>query len=62
MTFIVLPLTAFPHRPFIFTINTVIGILILTVVFGLPISLMMKNYYSKKNNIDVKTTGNEKKD
>ena len=48
MTFIVLPLTAFPKRPFVFTIDVVIGLLVLTVVFGLPISLMTENYYRKK--------------
>ena len=48
MTFIVLPLTAFPKRPFVFTIDVVIGLLVLTVVFGLPISIMTENYYKKK--------------
>ncbi|HYJ64561.1 MAG TPA: hypothetical protein VEV62_12510 [Parafilimonas sp.] len=48
MTFIVLPLTAFPKRPFVFTIDVVIGLLVLTVVFGLPISIMTENYYRKK--------------
>jgi hypothetical protein len=48
MTFIVLPLTAFPKRPFVFTIDVVIGLLVLTIVFGLPISVMAENYYRKK--------------
>ena len=48
MTFIVLPLTAFPKRSFVFTIDVVIGLLVLTVVFGLPISIMTENYYKKK--------------
>jgi uncharacterized membrane protein YagU involved in acid resistance len=48
MTFIVMPLTAFPDKPFILTFDTVIGILIFTVVFGLPISLMTEKYYRKK--------------
>jgi len=45
MTFLVLPLTALPHRPFVFNINVVIGIFILTAVFGLPVSLMTERYY-----------------
>ncbi len=48
MTFIVMPLTAFPHKPFVFTFDTVTGILIFTVVFGLPISLMAEKYYGKR--------------
>ena len=48
MTFLVMPLTAFPKKPFVFTFDTVIGILIFTVVFGLPISLMTDKYYRKK--------------
>ncbi len=48
MTFIVMPLTAFPKKPFVFTFDTVIGILIFTVVFGLPISIMTDKYYRKK--------------
>jgi hypothetical protein len=48
MTFIVMPLTAFPKKPFVFTLDTAIGILIFTVVFGLPISLMTEKYYRNK--------------
>jgi len=47
MTFLVLPLTALPQQPFVFTIDTVIGLLLLTIVFGLPISLMTDKYYRK---------------
>ena len=45
MTFIVLPLTALPHRPFVFSIDTIVGLMVLTAVFGLPISLMAERYY-----------------
>jgi len=45
MTFLVLPLTALPNRPFVFNMNVVLGIFILTAVFGLPISLMTERYY-----------------
>jgi hypothetical protein len=48
MTFIVLPLTALPQRPFVFSMDTVIGWLVLTLVFGLPISLMAHHYYRRK--------------
>lgn len=48
MTFIVLPDTALPSKPFVFNIDTVVGILILTVVFGLPISLMTDKYYKTR--------------
>lgn len=45
MTFLVLPLTALPNRPFVFNMDVVLGIFILTAVFGLPISLMTERYY-----------------
>lgn len=45
MTFIVVPLTALPHRPFVFSIHHVTGLLILTIVFGMPISFMIDKYY-----------------
>jgi hypothetical protein len=45
MTFLVLPLTALPNRPFVFSMDVVLGIFILTAVFGLPISLMTEKYY-----------------
>jgi uncharacterized membrane protein YagU involved in acid resistance len=48
MTFIVLPLTALPHKPFVFNMQYPIGILILTVVFGLPISFMIDKYYRSR--------------
>ena len=51
MTFIVLPLTALPHTPFVFTIDTLVGLLVFTVVFGLPVSLMTDKYYKTKHNI-----------
>src|SRR5882724_5759091 len=51
MTFIVFPLTALPPKPFVFTIDTVVGLLVFTVVFGLPISLMTDKYYRKRHNI-----------
>ncbi len=44
MTFIVLPLTALPHRPFVFS-DTLVAALILMVAFALPISLMTEKYY-----------------
>lgn len=46
MTFLVLPLTALPHRPFVFNFDTLLGIFILTAVFGLPISLMTEKYFN----------------
>jgi len=49
MTFIVLPLTALPNRPFVFSMDTVVGILVLTAVFGLPISLMADRYYGMRS-------------
>jgi hypothetical protein len=45
MNFIVLPLTALPSKPFVLDINKVIGFLILTIVFGIPISIMADKYY-----------------
>jgi uncharacterized membrane protein YagU involved in acid resistance len=45
MNFIVLPLTALPHKPFVLDINKVIGFLIFIVVFGMPISIMTDRYY-----------------
>jgi hypothetical protein len=47
MNFIVLPLTLLPSAPFVFTLNKAIGLLVLMVVFGLPISLMADKYYKK---------------
>jgi hypothetical protein len=52
MTFIVLPLTALPDRPFVFNMQTVIGILIFFVVFGLPISIMTDKYYKSRGRGD----------
>jgi hypothetical protein len=48
MNFIVLPLTAIPRTPFVFDLNKAIGIAVLIVVFGIPISIMADNYYKKK--------------
>ena len=48
MTFVVLPLTALPQRPFVFTIDTVVGFLVLTAVFGIPISIMAAKYYKMR--------------
>lgn len=47
MNFIVLPLTALPRTPFVFSLDKVIGLCVLMVVFGLPISLMADKYYKK---------------
>ncbi len=55
MTFIVLPLSALPNRPFSFSWGIILGWLILTVVFGLPISLMTEKYYKNRTAAD---TGN----
>ena len=48
MTFIVMPLTALPDRPFSWNIHQVAGIFILTGVFGIPISVMASNYYRSR--------------
>jgi hypothetical protein len=48
MTFLVMPLTAFPKKPFVFTFDTVTGVLIFTVVFGLSVSIMTEKYYSNR--------------
>ena len=48
MTFIVLPLSTLPNKPFTFSWWTIFGWLILTVVFGLPISLMTAKYYKNR--------------
>lgn len=47
MTFIVLPLTALPPTPFVFS-KAIIGWIILGVVLGLPIAISAYNFYSKK--------------
>jgi len=48
MNFIVLPLTALPPKPFVFTINQAIGILILMIVLAIPISVMADKYYKSR--------------
>jgi hypothetical protein len=48
MTFIVLPLSALPSKPFVFNIHHAIGILVLMVVFGMPISIMTDKYYKSR--------------
>lgn len=47
MNFIVLPFTALPRTPFVLDWSKAIGLLVLMVVFGLPISLMADKYYKK---------------
>lgn len=47
MNFIVLPLSALPDRPFVFDLNKAIGIGVLILVFGLPISIMTDRYYKQ---------------
>ena len=48
MNFIVLPLTALPSQPFVFNIHHVIGLMVLMVVFGMPISIMTDRYYRSR--------------
>lgn len=57
MTFIVLPLSALPDKPFGFSWQTVMGWFILAIVFGLPISLMVEKYYKDRLAAD---TGNRR--
>lgn len=45
MNVIVLPLTALPAKPFVFNSQALVGLLILMVVFGPPISLLADKYY-----------------
>jgi uncharacterized membrane protein YagU involved in acid resistance len=52
MNFIVLPFTALPRTPFIFDWGKAIGLLVLMIVFGLPISLMTDRYYKKARDND----------
>jgi len=56
MTFVVLPLSALPQRPFVFTLGTIVGIGVLTIVFGLPISVMADNYYKRGKEEAVQTS------
>lgn len=49
MTFIVLPLTALPDRPFSWNIHQVAGVFVLMGVFGIPISVMANNHYRSKS-------------
>jgi hypothetical protein len=53
MNFIVLPLSALPSKPFVFNIHQAIGILVLMVVFGMPISLMTDKYYKSRMSRDA---------
>jgi len=53
MTFIVLPLSALHNKPSGFSWQTVMGWIIFTVVFGLPISLMAERYYKKRAIADM---------
>jgi uncharacterized membrane protein YagU involved in acid resistance len=55
MNFVVLPLTALPQGPFVFTLNKAIGLFILMAVFGLPISIMADRYYKRTNMSKQKT-------
>jgi hypothetical protein len=48
MNFIVLPLSALPSNPFVFNIHQVIGLFILIVVFGMPISIMTDKFYKSR--------------
>ena len=45
MNLIVLPYSALPAKPFVFNSQAVIGLLILMVVFGPPVSLLAGRYY-----------------
>jgi uncharacterized membrane protein YagU involved in acid resistance len=55
MNFLVLPLTRLPQGPFVFTLNKAIGLLVLMVVFGLPISIMADRYYKRTSMSKHKT-------
>lgn len=46
MNLIVLPFSALPAKPFVFNGQALIGLLILMVVFGPPISLLADRYYT----------------
>jgi hypothetical protein len=47
MTFLVMPLTAFPYKPFVFSMDVLKGLLAFTLIFGLPIALM-EAWYRKR--------------
>lgn len=55
MNFLVLPLTRLPQGPFVFDLNKAIGLLVLMVVFGLPVSIMADRYYRKTSMSKQKT-------
>lgn len=63
MNFIVLPyLTTFPRNPFVFNIQTVIGLFVLTLVFGLPISIMVDKYYKTRQSTALENHSNVRQD
>jgi len=51
MNLVVVPMTAIPKRPFIIS-GAIINMVILILAVGLPISLVIGNYYSKLNKIN----------
>jgi hypothetical protein len=48
MSFVVLPLTKLPNRPFVFQ-NAIVGWFILSIAIGIPCSIIASKYYSDQS-------------